>query len=67
MRAAPAALSLLLAQSLSHDLLPQPLVGLLRGDVVDAGMVMLGVIPGKVATEVFLGLVGIQKNKRKPE
>ena len=36
-------------------------MGLLRGDVVDARMVMLGVIPGKVATEVFLGLVVIQK------
>jgi len=45
---APAALGEFLGASLLDDDLPQAVMGLLRGDVVDARMVMLGVIPGKV-------------------
>jgi hypothetical protein len=58
---APAALGQFLYASLFDDAWPQAVMGLLRGDVVDAGMVMLGVIPGKVATEVFVGLGIIEK------
>ena len=59
---APAALGKFLYASLLDDAWPLAVMGLLRGDVVDARMVMLGVIPGKVATEVFLGLVVIQES-----
>jgi hypothetical protein len=45
---APAALGKFLGASLIDDDLPPAVMGLLRGDVVDARMVMLGVIPGKV-------------------
>ena len=61
---APAALGKFLDASLLDDAWPQAVMGLLRGDVVDTGMVMLGVIPGKVATEVFVGLGSIQKTSR---
>ena len=54
---APAALGKIFDASFLDDAWPQAVMGLLRGDVVDARMVMLGVIPGKVATEVFSGLV----------
>ena len=53
---APVALGKFFSSSLLDDVGPLAVMGLLRGDVVDARMVMLGVIPGKVATEVFLGL-----------
>ena len=59
---APAALGKFLDASLLDDAWPQAVMGLLRGDVVDARMVMLGVIPGKVATEVYVGLGSSRKN-----
>jgi len=40
-------LSKFFTASLCHDFLPQALVSLLRGDVVDARMVVLRVVPGK--------------------
>jgi hypothetical protein len=58
---APAALSKFLAVSLIDDFLPQALVGLLRGDVVDARMVVLGVVPGKVPIEIGDGLAVVQE------
>ena len=36
-------------------------MGLLRGDVVDARMVMLGVVPGKVPFEIGNGLAVVQE------
>jgi hypothetical protein len=59
---APASLSKLFGASLIDDFLPQALVGLLRRDVVDARMVMLRVIPGKVSFEIGDGLVVIQES-----
>ena len=53
---APAALSQFFDPSLFDDFLPQALVGLLRGDVVDARMVVLRVVPGKVPIEIGDGL-----------
>ena len=44
-----------------HDFLPQALVSLLRGDVVDARMVVLGVVPGKVPIEIGDGLIVVQE------
>ena len=61
---APASLRELLDASLLDDLLPQALVSLLRGDVVDARMVVLRVVPGKVSTEVVDGLTVIQEPTR---
>ena len=61
---APAALGKFFYTSLFDDAWPQAVMGLLRGDVVDTGMVVLGVVPGKVATEVFLGPGIIQKTSR---
>ena len=61
---APAALSQFPALSLGDDLRSQALMGLLRGNVVDAGMVMLRVIPGKVSFEIGDGLVVIQESPR---
>ena len=58
---APAALSQFFALSLCYDLRSQALVGLLRGDVVDAGMIVLGVVPRKVPSEVGLGLAVVQE------
>ncbi len=58
---APAALGKFFGASLFDNDRPQAVMGLLRGDGVDAGMVVLGVIPGKVATEVIVGLGVIQK------
>ena len=49
---APAPLSKFFAASLRYDFLPQALVSLLRGDVVDARMVVLRVVPGKVLIEI---------------
>ena len=49
---APAALSQFLTAALRDDCLPQALMGLLRGGVVDARMVKLGVVPGKVPIEI---------------
>jgi len=43
---APAALGKFLDASLHDDARSQAVMGLLRGDVVDARMVMLSVIPG---------------------
>ena len=48
---APAALGKFVGASLLDDGLPLAVMGLLRGDVIDARMVMLGVIPGKVSFE----------------
>ena len=53
----PAALSSQVCPSFSHDFLPQPLVGLRRGHVVDAGVVVLGVVPIEVTGERGGGLV----------
>ena len=58
---APAALREFLTASLFDDFWPQALVGLLRGDVVDAGRVMLRVVPGKVPSEVGDGLAVVQE------
>ena len=58
---APAALGKFLDASLFDDVRPQAVMGLLRGDVVDARMVMLRVIPGKVSFEVGDRLVVVQK------
>ena len=58
---APAALSQFPALSLGDDLRSQALMGLLRGDVVDARMVMLGVVPGKVPFEIGNGLAVVQE------
>jgi len=59
---APAALSEFLGASLLDDDLPLAVMGLLRGDVVDARMVMLRVIPGKVSFEVGDRLVVLQES-----
>ena len=59
--AAPAALRQFLALPLGDDLRSQALVGLLRGDVVNAGMIVLGVVPRKVPSEVGLGLAVVQE------
>ena len=59
---APASLSKFFDASLSDDFLPQPLVGLLRGDVVDARMVMLRVVPCKVPIKIGDGLAVIQES-----
>src|ERR1039457_7705047 len=59
---APAALGKFLDASLLDDARPQAVMGLLRGDVVDARMVMLGVIPGKVSFKIGDGLVVIQES-----
>ena len=53
---APASLRKLFDSSLLDDFLPQALVSLLRSDVVDARMVVLRVVPGKVSIEVFDGI-----------
>jgi len=53
---APVSLGKFLDASVFKDRWPQAVMGLLRGDVVDAGMIVLGVVPRKVATEVFAGL-----------
>ena len=58
---APASLRKFLAASLRHDFLPQALVRLLRVDVVDARMVVLGVVPGKVPIEIGDGLAVVQE------
>ena len=50
---APEALSSMLAEAFLHDLAAEALVGLLRGDVVDGGMVMFVVIPVKVSLEII--------------
>ena len=49
---APAALGEGFGPSLLHDGLTEAVVGLLRGDEVDARVVMLGVIPVEVPGEV---------------
>ena len=59
---APASLSKFLVASLGHDFLPQALMSLLRGDVVDARMVVLRVVPGKVPIEIGDGLVVVQES-----
>ena len=58
---APAALRKFFTASLRHDFLPQALVSLLRGDVVDARMVVLCVVPGKVPIEIGDGLAVVQE------
>lgn len=57
----PAALSELLGESLLDDFLPQALMRLGGRDVVDAQMVVLGVIPGKVPIKIGDGLAVIQE------
>ena len=57
----PAALGKFLDASLSCDVLPLACVGLLRGDVVDAAMIVLVVVPGKVPGEIDDGLSVIQE------
>ena len=52
---APEALSSLLAESASNYFSPQAGVSLVRGDVVDAGVVVPVVIPVKVSCEVRAG------------
>ena len=58
---APAALGEFFESSLFDDFLTQALVSLLRGDVVDAGMVVLRVVPGKVPIKIGDGLAVIQE------
>ena len=58
---AAAALGKFFGVTLIDDDLPLAVMGLLRGDVVDARMVMLGVIPGKVSFEIGDRLVVIQE------
>ena len=57
---APAALSQLLESSVRNVFRPQVQVSLLRGNVVDAAMVMLRVVPGKAPFEIGHGLEGVQ-------
>ena len=59
---APASLRKFLYAPLIDDFLPQALVSLLRGDVVDARMVVFGVVPGKVPIEIGEGLAVIQES-----
>ena len=61
---APAALGEGFSPSLLHDGLPLAVVGLLRGDEVDARVVMLGVVPVEVPGEVGHGLAVIQEPPR---
>ena len=42
----------MLAEALPHDFVAETLVGLLWGDVIDAGMVVVVVIPVKVSFEI---------------
>ena len=63
-RSASAALSKLLLPSLIDYFLPQALVSLIWGDVVDARMVVLGVVPSKARIEIGDGLVDIQESTR---
>ena len=58
---APTSLRKLFDAPLIDDLLPQALVSLLRGDVVDARMVVLRIIPGKVPIEIDDGFSIIQE------
>ena len=58
---ASAALGKLLELALFEDYSHQASVGLLRGHVLEARMVMLGIVPGKVALEISSGLFGIQE------
>ena len=59
---APAALSQFFAPSLFDNFRPQPLVGLLRGDVVDARMVVLRIVPSKVPFEIDDGLAIVEES-----
>jgi len=56
----PEALSAILAEALLHGFAAQAFVDLLRGDVVDVGMVVLVVIPVKESFEIGHGFGVIQ-------
>ena len=58
---APEALSELLAETAGDYFFAKAGVGLVRGDIVDAGVVVLVVVPVKVLFEVGHGLAVIQK------
>ena len=50
---------MLLAEAAGGDLAAQAGVGLVRGDVADAGVVVLVVIPVKVSFKIIAGLAVI--------
>ena len=56
---APAALGGHFCTSFFDDFFPQYAVGLLRGHVVDARVIVLGVLPIEVPGEIGVGLVVI--------
>ena len=61
---APEALSVVLPEAACDDVCALAKVRLLRGDVVDAGVVVLVVIPVKISFEVSHGLGVVQKLAR---
>ena len=58
---APASLGKVFDAPCFDDFLPQALVGLVGGDVVDAGMVVPGVLGSKVSIEVGDGVAVIEE------
>ena len=61
---APEALSALLAETAGDYFSAEAGMRLLRGDVIDAGVVVLVVVPVKVLLEVGDGLAIVQKKAR---
>ena len=48
----PVSLSVEFSLAFGHDLISEPAMTLLRGDIIDAGVQVLGVVPSKVVIEI---------------
>ena len=55
-------LSVELSLASGHDLISEPLMTLLRGDIIDAGVQVLGVVPLKVFIKVPHGISPVKES-----
>ena len=58
----PLSLFVELSLAFGHDLIFEPTMTLLRGDIIDAGVQVLGVVPSKVFIKVPHGISPVKES-----